>query len=114
MRYGIDSLVAIIENRYHLPLFVQGTLLLFCGKKSNKLKVSYGRATVFFCPEKELKPINFSRPRNSSEAKQLPPTQFNWLMHGFSIEPIIHVSHPDISVWYFVQNVDFSIAGLVG
>ena len=38
MRYGIDSLAAIIENRYHLPLFAQGTLFLFCGKKANKLK----------------------------------------------------------------------------
>jgi len=38
---------------------------------------------------------HFSWPRNSSEVKQLSPTQFNWLMQGFSIEPIIHITHPD-------------------
>lgn len=29
MRYGIDTLAAIIETRYHLPLFVPNTLFLF-------------------------------------------------------------------------------------
>ena len=38
MRYGIDSLAAIIESRYKLPLFVPGTLFLFCGKRTNKIK----------------------------------------------------------------------------
>jgi len=38
MRYGIDSLEAIIESKYHLPLFVPGTLFLFCGRRANKIK----------------------------------------------------------------------------
>lgn len=36
--YGIDSLAAMIESRYNLPLFIPGTLFLFCGKRSNKIK----------------------------------------------------------------------------
>ena len=38
MRYGIDSLAAIIDSRYHLPMFVPNTLFLFCGHRSNKIK----------------------------------------------------------------------------
>lgn len=38
MRYSIDSPADIIENRYHLPLFVPGTLFLFCSRRANKLK----------------------------------------------------------------------------
>ena len=38
MRLGIDSLAAIIETKYHLPIFVPGTLFLFCGKRPNKIK----------------------------------------------------------------------------
>ena len=38
MRLGIDSLAAIIETRYHLPLFVPNTLFLFCGRKSSKIR----------------------------------------------------------------------------
>ena len=33
MRYGIDTLAAIIETRFHLPLFVPITLFLFCSRR---------------------------------------------------------------------------------
>ena len=32
LRYGIDSLAAIIERRYHMNLFVPNTLFLFLRK----------------------------------------------------------------------------------
>lgn len=38
MRYGMDTLAAIIETRYHLPLFVPNTLFLFCGRRASKIK----------------------------------------------------------------------------
>ena len=43
LRYGIDSLAAIIEHRYKLSLFVPNTLFLFCGRKATRLKgLMYG------------------------------------------------------------------------
>ena len=38
LRYGIDSLAAIIEQKYHLSLFVPNTLFLFCGRSSTRIK----------------------------------------------------------------------------
>ena len=38
MRYGIDSLAAIIEQRYKMDLFVPNTLFLFCGHSASKIK----------------------------------------------------------------------------
>ena len=38
LRFGIDSLVAIIERRFHMHLFVPNTLFLFCGRSSTKIK----------------------------------------------------------------------------
>lgn len=38
LRYGIDSLAAIIEQKYHLSLFVPNTLFLFCGRSACKIK----------------------------------------------------------------------------
>ena len=38
LRFGIDSLAAIIEQKYHKSLFVPNTLFLFCGKSSSKIK----------------------------------------------------------------------------
>ena len=34
LRFGIDSLAAIIEQKYHKSLFVPNTLFLFCGRSS--------------------------------------------------------------------------------
>lgn len=38
MRYGMDTLAAIIETRYRLPLFVPNTLFLFCGRRASRIK----------------------------------------------------------------------------
>ena len=38
LRFGIDSLAAIIERRFHMHLFVPNTLFLFCGRSSTRIK----------------------------------------------------------------------------
>ena len=38
LRFGIDSLAAIIEQKYQKSLFVPNTLFLFCGKSASKIK----------------------------------------------------------------------------
>ena len=97
MRYGIDSLAAMIESRYHLPLFVPGTLFLFCGKRANKIKGLVWEGDGFLLLTKRVEDGHFSRPRNSSEARQINPQQFRWLMDGFSIEPVIKNVFPERS-----------------
>lgn len=97
MRYGIDTLAAIIENRYHLSLFVPNTLFLFCGKRSHKIKGLVWEGDGFLLLTKRVESGRFNWPRNSTEARQLSPEQFGWLMKGFCIDPIIRVSHPDRS-----------------
>lgn len=48
LRYGIDSLAALVENRYHMQMFVPNTLFLFCGRGQTKSRAFYGKAMVFF------------------------------------------------------------------
>lgn len=38
LRFGIDSLAAIITSRFHMQLFVSNTLFLFCGRSSTRIK----------------------------------------------------------------------------
>ena len=38
LRYGIDSLAAILERKFHAKLFVPNTLFLFCGRSASKIK----------------------------------------------------------------------------
>ncbi len=38
LRYGIDSLAAILERKYHGSLLVPNTLFLFCDRSASKIK----------------------------------------------------------------------------
>ena len=97
MRYGIDTLAAIIENRFHLSLFVPNTLFLFCGRRANKLKGLLWEGDGFLLLTKRVESGRFCWPRNSREARQLTATQFSWLMNGFAIDPVILLSKPQKS-----------------
>ena len=94
MRYGIDTLAAIIENRYKLSLFVPNTLFLFCGRRANKIKGLLWEGDGFLLLTKRVETGRFSWPRTSSEARLLSPKQFEWLMDGFGIDPVIRTAAP--------------------
>ena len=53
IRYGMDTLAAIIEQRYHLPLFVPDTLFLFCGRSAGNKSYMW----VYCTGESEKHPI---------------------------------------------------------
>lgn len=89
LRYGIDSLAAIIENKYKMNLFVPNTLFLFCGGSSTKIKGLLWEGDGFLLLYKRVESGRFSWPRNSQELRNLSSEQFHWLMQGFSIDPII-------------------------
>ena len=95
MRYGMDTLAALIETRYHLPIFVPGTLFLFCGKRANKIKGLIWEGDGFLLLTKRVDNGHFTWPRTSSEARRISPHQFDWLMKGFSIDPLIKLSTPE-------------------
>ena len=95
MRLGIDSLATIIQSRYHLPVFAPEVLFLFCGRRATKIKGLLWEGDGFLLLTKRVESGHFSWPRNSKEAKQINDHQFEWLMKGFPIDPVIHISQPD-------------------
>lgn len=94
LRYGIDSLAAIIERRYNLNLFVPNTLFLFCGRSASKIKGLLWEGDGFLLLYKRIENGRFTWPRNSDEIRSLSPEQFHWLMQGFAIDPIIRDVNP--------------------
>ena len=76
LREGIDGLSMIIGDRYHQNPFEKGTLFLFCGRRSDRIKGLYGWETVFFsstngwrqvpCPGREPAKRPKTLQRNSS------------------------------------------------
>ena len=97
MRLGIDSLAALIETRYHLPIFVPNTLFLFCGRSAGKIKGLLWEGDGFLLLTKRVEDGHFTWPRNSSDTRKLDPHQFDWLMKGFSIDPVIKEHRPSRS-----------------
>lgn len=90
LRYGIDSLAAIIERKYHVNMFVPNTLFLFCGRSASKIKGLLWEGDGFLLLYKRVESGHFSWPRSSDELRSMTPEQFRLLMQGFAIDPIIH------------------------
>lgn len=97
MRYGIDSLAAIIERRYKRDIFIPDTLFLFCGRSARTVKGLLWEGDGFLLLIKRIESGRFSWPRSSSELRQMNAEQFRWLMYGFSIDPVIRDVHPKYS-----------------
>ena len=89
LRYGIDSLAAIIESRYKMPLFVPNTLFLFCGKKADRIKGLVWEGDGFLLLYKRVENGHFTWPRSTEDLRSIDPEQFICLMQGFSIDPPI-------------------------
>ncbi len=97
LRYGIDSLAAIIENKYHMDIFVPNTLFLFCGRSSTKIKGLLWEGDGFLLLYKRVESGYFTWPRSSSDLRSLSAEQLKWLMQGFAIDPCIHDVSPEYS-----------------
>lgn len=97
LRFGIDSLAAIIEQKYHKSLFVPNTLFLFCGKSSSRIKGLLWEGDGFLLLYKRVESGHFSWLRSSDELRSMNAEQFRWLMQGFSIDPVIRDVFPSQS-----------------
>ena len=97
MRYGIDSLAAIIERKYKVSRFVPNTLFLFCGRSSTRIKGLLWEGDGFLLLIKRVENGRFKWPRNCSEVRSISANQFEWLMDGFSIDPEIKLVYPQKS-----------------
>ena len=97
LRYGIDSLAAIIERKYRMNLFVPNTLFLFCGRSASKIKGLLWEGDGFLLLYKRLYSGAFQWPRSADEAKEISPDQYQMLMQGLEIiakRPIEQIENP--------------------
>ena len=73
LRYGIDSLAAIIERKYHTNMFVPNTLFLFCGRSASKIKGLLWEGDGFLLLYKRTESGHFSWPCSSDELRSMTP-----------------------------------------
>lgn len=98
LRRSIDGLAAYVKLNYGLEPFEKGTLFLFCGTRTDRIKglVFEGDGTCLIY--KRLAPGNrFQWPRTPDEAREISPEQYSRLMGGFTLESSIREVFPKIS-----------------
>lgn len=96
LRKGIDGLSMIIGDKYSQNPFDKGTLFLFCGRKSDRIKGLLWMGDGFLLLYKRFEAGTLSWPRTTQEAAELTEEQFNYLMLGLNpLDPKIREVHPE-------------------
>lgn len=95
LRKGIDGLAQVIGARYELNPFEKGTLFLFCGRRTDRMKGLLWMGNGFLLLYKRFEDGSLSWPRTQEEAAELSEEQFRLLMLGLNpVEPKIKDVHP--------------------
>ena len=98
LRRGIDGLAELVRQQFRLDPF-SNTLFLFCGRKRDRIKALYWEGNGFLLLYKRLERGVYQWPRSESEARELTPQQYRWLMEGLKVDqPNAHRDVTDISL----------------
>lgn len=87
LRFGINTLAAIIEEKLGTKPYIPDTLYLFCGRRTDRIKGLVWESDGYLLLYKRLEQGNFQWPRSESEVRNLTQQQFRWLMEGLTITP---------------------------
>ncbi|MBR3252022.1 MAG: IS66 family insertion sequence element accessory protein TnpB [Erysipelotrichaceae bacterium] len=97
LRNNIDGLSYIIERKYALSPFDEGTLFVFCGRKSDRIKALLWEGDGFLLLYKRIEDGRFLWPRNRDELRMITMDQFKDLLSGLLIDPSIRKADPKTS-----------------
>lgn len=84
LRKGIDGLAQLIGARYGQNPFEKGTLFLFCGRRSDRMKGLLWMGSGFLLLYKRFEDGSLSWPRTIQQAAELTEEQFQYLMLGLN------------------------------
>lgn len=84
LRRGIDGLAMTIKGELGLDPYEQGSIYLFCGRRTDRIKALVYEGDGFTLLYKRLADGRFQWPRNETEVKDLTQEQFQALMDGFA------------------------------
>jgi transposase len=87
MRKSIDGLCAVIQEQLKMDPSAN-SLFLFCGRRSDRIKVILKEPDGFVLIYKRLTAVygRYRWPRDRSEVRNLTWKEFDWLMSGLDID----------------------------
>ncbi len=95
LRKGIDGLSRIIGAQYRKNPFEKGTLFLFCGQRSDRIKGLLWMGDGYLLLYKRFEDGSLTWPRTTQEAAELTEEQFHYLMLGLNpLDPKIKEVYP--------------------
>lgn len=89
-RKQIETLSAMVINKFNLDPYEGSSVFIFCNKKRNAIKVLRFEDNGFILAHKKLidaDKMKFQWPKNEEEVKDITLEQLRWLLQGLSIEP---------------------------
>ena len=89
LRRGITGLAAIVSLQYGLDPLKPGTMFLFCGTRRDRIKGLIYNGVGFYLLYIRLSNGAFQWPRNSDEARDISPEQYQRFIDGFAIDSSI-------------------------
>jgi transposase len=98
MRKSIDGLMSIIAHTYQMDPY-SSALYMFCGKRSDRIKILIYEQTGFTLLYHRLESGRYQWPRSQKEARLLNRQEFKWLLEGINIDQpkaIKPIKHRDI------------------
>ena len=85
LRFGIDGLAQLVQFQFGMDPFEDGTLFLFCGRRSDRIKGLVWEGDGYLLLYKRIENGHFQWPRNSQEVEQMTSQEFHKLMEGFRV-----------------------------
>ena len=83
MRRGMEGLAQIIGDRFKLNPYDKGTMFLFCGRRTDRIKALLWMGNGFILMYRRFEDGHLSWPRTSEQAAELTEEQYHLLMRGY-------------------------------
>lgn len=85
LRRGIEALASIVKFHFQLDPYQKDILLLFCGRRTDRMKGLVWEGDGFLLLYKRLELGAFNWPRSREEAMEITLEQYQYRMQGLEV-----------------------------